>query len=167
VPDRGALCTIIHTRPKNRAKGDPAMKKYFILGFATLLLVGMAGVTPAAKAQSTATAPAAAPAPAASAPASAPGRPLRIVLSRQSTVDPVEIVKHLSQKCPNVTLTSNSKDSDFMLHAGGWSGNYRFMVIAHGGNMIYATETSLLSNAVKDVCKFLNTQAPRGSTSSY
>ncbi|MGA3294898.1 MAG: hypothetical protein ABSE45_13055 [Candidatus Acidiferrales bacterium] len=127
------------------------MKKYFILGFAILLLVGAASVAPAAKAQSP-----------------APGRPLKIVLSRQSTVDPVEIVKHLSQKCPNVTLTSNPKDSDFMLQAGGWSGNYRFLVIAHGGNMIYATETSLLSNAVKDVCKFLNTRAPRGgSPSSY
>jgi hypothetical protein len=134
------------------------MKKYFILGFATLLLAGMAGLVPAAKAQSTAPA-------AASAPASAPGKPLKIVLSRQSTVDPVEITKHLSEKCPNVTLTSNPKNSDFMLHAGGWSGNYRFMVIAHGGDMIYATETSLLSNAVKDVCKFLNTQTQRGSSS--
>lgn len=134
------------------------MKKYFLPGFATLLLAGMAGLVPAAKAQSTAPATA-------SAPASAPGKPLRIVLSRQSTVDPVEITKHLSEKCSNVTLTSNPKNSDFMLHAGGWSGNYRFMVIAHGGDMIYATETSLLSNAVKDVCKFLNTQTQRGSSS--
>jgi hypothetical protein len=132
------------------------MKKYFILGFAMLLLAGMAGVAPAAKAQS-----------AAAAPASAPGRPLKIVLSRQSTVDPVEIVKHLGQKCPNVTLTTNPKNSDFMLHAGGWSGNYRFLVIAHGGDTIYATETSLLSNAVKDVCKFLNTQPQRGTPASY
>jgi hypothetical protein len=93
--------------------------------------------------------------------AQAPGHPLRLVLSRQSTVDPVEITKHLSQRCPNVTLTSNAKDSDYMLHAGGWSGNYRFLVIAHGGDMIYATETSLLSNAVKDVCKFLNSRPPR------
>jgi hypothetical protein len=125
-----------------------AMKKYFILGFAMLLLAGMAGVAPAARAQS-------------------PGRPLKIVLSRQSTVDPVEIVKHLGQKCPNVTLTTNPKNSDFMLHAGGWSGNYRFLVIAHGGDTIYATETSLLSNAVKDVCKFLNTQPQRGTPASY
>jgi hypothetical protein len=129
------------------------------------LLTGMAGVAPAAKAQSTTPAPAASAA--ASAPALAPGKPLKIVLSRQSTVDPVEITKHLSQKCPNVTLTSNPKNSDFMLHAGGWSGNYRFMVIAHGGDMVYATETSLLSNAVKDVCKFLSMQTQRGSTSSY
>ncbi|HXQ24812.1 MAG TPA: hypothetical protein VN822_00250 [Candidatus Acidoferrales bacterium] len=121
------------------------MKKYFILGFAMLLL---AGVAPVANAQTA-------------------GRPLKIVLSRQSTVDPVEIIKHLGQKCPNVTLTTNPKNSDFMLHAGGWSGNYRFMVIAHGGDTIYATETSLLSNAVKDVCKFLNSQPERGSPSSY
>ena len=120
------------------------MKKYFILGFAMMLL---AGVAPAANAQTA-------------------GRPLKIVLSRQSTVDPVEIIKHLSQKCPNVTLTTNPKNSDFMVHAGGWSGNYRFMVIAHGGDTIYATETTLLSNAVKDVCKFLNSQPERGPTSS-
>jgi hypothetical protein len=130
-----------------------------------VLLAGVAGVAPAAKAQSTAPPPPPAPA---TTTAPAAGRPLKIVLSRQSTVDPVEIVKHLSQKCPNVTLTTNPKDSDFMLHAGGWSGNYRFMVIAHGGAMIYATETSLLSNAVKDVCKFLNTQTQRGgSPASY
>lgn len=125
------------------------MKK-FILGFAALsLLAGAAGVAPAAKAQSAQSTP---PAPA---PASA--KPLKLVLSRQSTVDPVEIMKHLSQKCPNVTLTTNPKNSDFLLQAGGWSGNYRFMIIAHGGTMVYATQTSLLSNAVKDVCKYLNT----------
>lgn len=85
-------------------------------------------------------------------------QPRKLVLSRHSTVDPVEIMKHLSRKCPNVTLTNNSRQSDFMLYAGGWSGDYRFMVIAHGGDTIYATETALLSNAVKDVCRFLNTR---------
>jgi hypothetical protein len=115
------------------------MKK-FILGLAMLLLAGLAGVAPAAKAQ-----------------APPPGKPLKIVLSRQSTVDPVEIMKHLSQKCPNVSLTTNPKRSDFMLHAGGWSGNYRFLVIAKGGDTLYATQTTLLSNAVKDVCRYLNT----------
>jgi hypothetical protein len=95
--------------------------------------------------------------------AAPPERPLKIVLSRRSMVDPVEITKHLSQKCPNVTLTTNPKNSDFMLQAEGWSGNYRFLVIAHGGDMIYATETALLSNAVKDVCKFLNSQPERGA----
>jgi len=118
------------------------MKKYFILGFAMLLL---AGVAPAANAQTAA-------------------RPLKIVLSRQSTVDPVEIIKHLSRECPNISVTTNPKNSDYMVHAGGWSGNYRFMVIAHGGDTLYATETTLLSNAVKDVCKFLNSQPERVPT---
>ncbi|HUA01228.1 MAG TPA: hypothetical protein VMB02_12925 [Candidatus Aquilonibacter sp.] len=119
------------------------MKK-FIFGLAVLFLAGLAGVTPA-KAQS-------APVP--------PGRPLKVVLSRQSNVDPVEIMKHLSQKCPNVTLTTNPRRSDFMINAQGWSGDYRFMVIQHGGDPVYATETALLSNAVKDVCKYLNTHGP-------
>ena len=113
------------------------MKK-FILGLAMLLLAGVAPVVPVASAQP-------------------PSKPIKIVMSRQSTVDPVEIMKHLSQKCPNVTLTTNPKRSDFMLHAGGWSGNYRFLVIAKGGDTVYATQTTLLSNAVKDVCHYLNT----------
>ena len=117
------------------------MKK-FILGFAVLLLAGMAGVAPSAKAQNV-----------------PPGKPLKIVLSRQSNVDPVEIMKHFSQKCPNVTLTTNPKRSDFMINAV-WAGNYRFMVIQKGGDTIFATQTTLLSNAVKDVCRFLNTRAP-------
>lgn len=129
------------------------MKKYFLLIAAMLFLAGFGSV---AKAQSKPSAP---PPP--------PGRQLKLVLSRQSNVDPVEIVKHLSRECPSVTLTTSTKDSDYMLHAGGWSGNYRFMVIAHGGAMIYATETSLLSNAVKDVCKFLNTRAPAPTPASY
>jgi hypothetical protein len=85
-------------------------------------------------------------------------RPLKLVMARQSTVDPVEIIKHLSQKCPNVTITTNPRHSDYMLYAGGWSGSYRLMIIKHGGDTIFATETVMLSNAVKNVCKFLNAQ---------
>lgn len=86
------------------------------------------------------------------------GKQLKLVLARQSTADPVEIMKHLNQKCPNITLTTNPKNSDYMLYAGGWSGGYRFMVIAKGGATIFATRTALLSNAVKDVCKFLDSR---------
>jgi hypothetical protein len=112
------------------------MKK-FIFGFAMLLLAGMA---PVASAQYS-------------------GKPLRLVLDRRSTVDPVGIVKNLSQKCPNITLTTNAQQSDYMLSAWGWSGNYRFLIVAKGGDTIFATQTSFLSNAVKDVCHFLNTRA--------
>lgn len=86
-------------------------------------------------------------------------RPLKLVMARQSSVDPVEIIKHLNEKCPNVTITTNPRHSDFMLYAG-WGGNYRLMIIKHGGDTIYATETVLLSNAVKNVCRFLDAQAP-------
>jgi len=92
--------------------------------------------------------------------AAAQGRPIKLVLSRRSTVDPSLIVKHLSEKCPNISLTTNRQRSDFMLNAWGWSGDYRFMVIAKGGDTLYATQTTLLSNAVKDVCHFLDKYAP-------
>ena len=87
-----------------------------------------------------------------------PGRALKLVLARQSTVPIVDIMKDVSQKCPNVTITTNPQRSDYMLFAGGWSGEYRFMVIGKGGDTLYATKTALLSNAVKDVCHFLNTR---------
>jgi hypothetical protein len=86
------------------------------------------------------------------------GKPLKVVLARQSTVPMVDVMKNFSDRCPNVTLTTNPKSSDYMLYAGGWSGEYRFMVIAKGGDTLYATKTVLLSNAVKDVCHFLNTR---------
>jgi hypothetical protein len=82
--------------------------------------------------------------------------PLKLLLDQQSTVDPVGILKYLGQKCPNVTLTTNAEQSDYMLSAWGWSGNYRFMISAKGGERIFATQTVYLSNAVKDVCHFLN-----------
>lgn len=88
------------------------------------------------------------------------GKHLKLVLARQSTVPAVDVMKNLSDKCPNITITTNPQRSDYMLYAGGWSGEYRFMVIAKGGDTLYATKTVLLSNAVKDVCKFLNSRNP-------
>ena len=119
--------------PGPAGRKESAMKK-FIFGFVLLLLASMA---PLASPQYTA-------------------KPLRLVLDRRSTVDTVGIVKNLSQKCPNVTLTTNLQQSDYMLSAWGWSGNYRFLIVAKGGDTIFATQTSFLSNAVKDVCHFLN-----------
>jgi hypothetical protein len=87
-----------------------------------------------------------------------PDKPLKLVLARQSTVPVVDVMKNFSDKCPNVSITTNPHRSDFMLYAGGWSGEYRFMVIAKGGDTVFATKTVLLSNAVKDVCKFLSSK---------
>jgi hypothetical protein len=87
------------------------------------------------------------------------GKALKIVMARQSNVPSVDIMKNLSEKCPNVTITTNPERSDYMLRAI-WTPDdrYRFEVIAKGGDAIYATKTVLLSNAVKDVCKFLDSR---------
>lgn len=87
------------------------------------------------------------------------GKALKIVVARQSNVPEVDIMKNLSERCPNVTITTNRERSDYMLRAI-WTPDdrYRFEVIAKGGDSIYATKTVLLSNAVKDVCKFLNSR---------
>jgi hypothetical protein len=85
-------------------------------------------------------------------------RPIKLVLSPSSTVFRADLVKHLVDKCPNVSITLDSKQSDYMLDAWGWSGNYRFTVYKRGGDAVYSTSTWMMSNAVKDVCKFINVQ---------
>jgi hypothetical protein len=88
--------------------------------------------------------------------ANAQAKPLKAVIKPGSMVPVPDILKNLGEKCPNVTITQNSKRSDFMLEAWGWSGNYKLTVYKRGGDAIYATQTQWLSNAVKDVCKFVN-----------
>jgi hypothetical protein len=113
------------------------MKKFAVL-IAIVLFAGLAGAGQD-------------PAPA--------GRPLKLVLARGSNVPEVDIMKNLSDKCPNVSMTTNRDRSDYMLRAF-WTPDdrYRFEIIAKGGDSIYATKTVLLSNAVKDVCHFLNSR---------
>ncbi|MGH9776179.1 MAG: hypothetical protein ACRD50_14675 [Candidatus Acidiferrales bacterium] len=83
-------------------------------------------------------------------------RPVKLVLSPRSTIPSGELLRHFSSHCSNVSLTMNSKQSDYMLEAGGWSGEYRFTLYAHGGDAIFSTHTARLGNAVKDTCKYLN-----------
>ena len=87
---------------------------------------------------------------------SAQSRPVRLYLAPSSTVSAADVIKNLDNKCSNVSVTVNSRNSDFMLQAGGWSGSYRFVVFQHGGQAVFSTSTVLLSNAVKDVCHFVN-----------
>ncbi len=83
----------------------------------------------------------------------------RLYLAPNSTVALPDIVKNLVSKCPSTTMTIDAQKSDFMLQAWGWSGNYKFTVFERGGTAVYGTTTVTLSNAVKDVCHFL--QSPR------
>jgi hypothetical protein len=87
-----------------------------------------------------------------------PARPVKVVLSPASTVPAGDIMKYLNEKCPNVTITLDSTKSDYMLTARGWSGAYSFTLYHHGGDLVFGTHTVMLSNAVKDVCRYINTQ---------
>jgi len=82
-------------------------------------------------------------------------RPLRIFLSPASNIPSADVLKNLSDKCPNVSLTVDPKKSDFMVEAR-WVGRYEFTVFKHGGDAVYSTQTSFLHNAVKDVCHYVN-----------
>jgi hypothetical protein len=90
--------------------------------------------------------------------AQAQSRPARIVLSPSSTVPRSDVTKHFLQKCPNVQIVLNPRQSDFMLQAGGWSGDYRFTLFRKGGVAVFGTSTVMLSNAVKDVCRYVSSQ---------
>jgi hypothetical protein len=82
-----------------------------------------------------------------------------LYIAPDSTVAVPDIMKNLVSKCPNTTITIDPLKSDFMLQALGWSGNYKFTVFQRGGTAVYGTTTVTLSNAVKDVCHFL--QSPQ------
>lgn len=94
-------------------------------------------------------------------------RPVKLYIAPNSIVPRPEIMKHLVEKCPNVSITLDFKKSDYMLEAWGWSGNYRFTVYQRGGVAVYGTSTVMLSNAVKDVCKFVNTRPSEGKPESH
>jgi hypothetical protein len=91
--------------------------------------------------------------------AQAQTRTLALYIAPGSTVAVPDIMKNLVSKCPNTTITIDPRKSDFMLQAWGCSGNYKFTVFQHGGTAVYGTATVTLSNAVKDVCHFL--QSPQ------
>lgn len=84
-------------------------------------------------------------------------RPLKLFLSPASNIPSADILKNLGDKCPNVSLTLDSKKSDYMLEAK-WVGRFEFTVFRRGGEAAYATQTSFLHNAVKDVCHYVNSQ---------
>lgn len=98
--------------------------------------------------------------------AQAQTRTVRLYIAPNSSVPPPDIMKNLVSKCPNTTITIDPKKSDFMLQAWGWSGNYKFTVFQRGGTAVYATSTVMLSNAVKDVCHFVNSPQAELKTTS-
>ncbi len=88
--------------------------------------------------------------------ATAEAKPLRIFLSPSSTISSADIVKDLNTKCPNVSLTIDSRSSDYMLEATRWPDHYKFTLFRRGGDAVFSTSTHLMSNSVKDVCHYVN-----------
>lgn len=83
-------------------------------------------------------------------------KPLRIFLSPSSTISSADIVKDLNNKCANVSLTIDSRSSDYMLEATRWPDHYKFTLFRRGGDAVFSTSTHLMSNSVKDVCHYVN-----------
>jgi hypothetical protein len=83
---------------------------------------------------------------------------VRLYIAPNSTVAPPDIMRNLVSKCQDTTITVDPLQSDFMLEARGASGNYKFTLFQQGGIAIYGATTVTLSNAVKDVCNFLQSQ---------
>lgn len=86
--------------------------------------------------------------------------PVKVVMSPASTVPKADLLKNIGDKCPNVSLVLDSTKSDYMLEAAWWAGEYKFTLYKKGGDAVYATSTHFLSNAVKDVCHYVN-NAPK------
>jgi hypothetical protein len=86
----------------------------------------------------------------------AEAKPLRIFLSPSSTISSADIVRDLGTKCSNVSLTVDSKGSDYMLEATRWPDHYKFTLFRKGGDAVFSTSTHLMSNSVKDVCHYVN-----------
>jgi hypothetical protein len=86
----------------------------------------------------------------------AEAKPLRIFLSPSSTISSADIVRDLNTKCSNVSLTIDSKSSDYMLEATRWPDHYKFTLFRRGGDAVFSTSTHLMSNSVKDVCHYVN-----------
>jgi hypothetical protein len=84
---------------------------------------------------------------------------VKIVMSPASTIPKADLLKNLGDKCPNVSLVLDSTKSDYMLEAAWWAGEYKFTLFKKGGDAVYSTSTHMLSNAVKDVCHYVNSQA--------
>ena len=83
---------------------------------------------------------------------------VKIVMSPASTIPKADLLKNLGDKCPNVSLVLDSTRSDYMLEAAWWAGEYKFTLFKKGGEAVYSTSTHMLSNAVKDVCHYINSQ---------
>jgi len=74
-----------------------------------------------------------------------------------------DIVREVSKRCPNVSITRSTESADYSLEAvGGERTNphgqrlFKFTLFDRGGDVAFTTETRQVHNAMKDVCAFIN-----------
>jgi hypothetical protein len=73
----------------------------------------------------------------------------------------VEIMKTFGEECPNVTVTTNKDNADYVVlldHEGGKGAlrkDNKFALVKKDGDVIKSGSTRSLGNSVKDACKAL------------
>ena len=89
--------------------------------------------------------------------------PRSMALSDKSNVPSKDILKALRKECPNVSITDEVSKSDFTLKArkrvnekGIQDGGFDLTLFDRDGKAFLSTSNLLLDNAVKRVCRSVN-----------
>ncbi len=69
-------------------------------------------------------------------------------------------MKGFQNKCPNVSLTLDQAKADYIMEAteNDRQNRYEITLFNNKGDAIYRTETIRVGNAMKDVCKVINSK---------
>jgi len=103
----------------------------------------------------------------------AQGSPTRIALTPSSNVPSAQIVKHLRSSCPDVVLTTDLAKADYTLEAsesknaaGTRAFDFQFTLFNKDGDAVYTTSPRRITNAVKDVCTFIEAEKKKSHPAS-
>ena len=93
-----------------------------------------------------------------------------MALSPDSNVSPADVQKGLNKSCPEVVLTMDSGKADFILSANVdsrvidgtvYEGRSGYALFNSSGDLVFSTKTRYSKNAIKDVCRFIETHPTR------
>ncbi len=92
--------------------------------------------------------------------------PVKIALTPSSNVSNADIVKNMTKHCPSVTVTIDALRADLTLEAvveaifagGVENRKFKFTLFDKEETAVFNTSTRYVSNAVKDVCKYIESR---------
>ena len=94
--------------------------------------------------------------------------PRSIALTKESNVPSKDILQALQKECPNVSITDDVSKSDFTLNArkrinekGIEEGGFDLTLFDPDGKAFLRTSNLFLDNAVKSVCRAVNSSPKR------